>query len=309
MEAITINSTEQIKDLTQQLEKDATWFEDKQIQLADEFPVISIHFTGDKFDSTITTGIMRSILCLQNAIYRSYSLYAYGKFTRLSFEERSALELCVRIDHGSSIIDIILKPVVQEIGKRVKKMTNKQLLASIAIVVVLGAGYFPLNKYIDSQVKIKELEIRYKHEENVQKIVTESIIDTIHAQNEFIRELAKQDFETLKICGSSYTPAELKEIARGSRTFYPLVSVPYSGAFIITDIHIQEDALFIDVQKEDGTTIKYVNIIKSMISSDDYNWLKDSAEHKPVKMTVIATEKNGEIIAAYLQNFEKQSTP
>ena len=72
MEAITINSTEQIKDLTQQLEKDATWFEDKQIQLADEFPVISIHFIGDKFDSTITTGIMRSILCLQNAIYRSY---------------------------------------------------------------------------------------------------------------------------------------------------------------------------------------------------------------------------------------------
>lgn len=305
MQTLEITTIHQVQELTQHLTENVHWFEEKSIEISDSLPVVRIHLKGEKFNSSITTGLMKAILHLQDSIYRNYSLYAYGYVTRLSTEEREALELCVKIEPGSSIVDIIIKEIANEVGKRVKKMTNKQLAATVATIAILGVGYFGVNRYADYRQKITELQMQHEHDEEVQKIAVAGVIDMLKEQSAFLKELSKQNFDTVELAGTELSPAELKELTKGTREYHQPISVPYTGDFTITDIHIQEDNLFIDVIKDDGTTIKYINIVKSMISQDDYDWLKESAEHRPVKMTIVATERNGEQIAAYLQNFEK----
>lgn len=302
---LEITTTEQIQELTQHLIEDINWFNDKVVKIADSLPVVHIHLKGVKFNSSITTGLMKAILHLQKSIYRNYSLYAYGHITRLSTEEREALEICVKIEQGSSILNIIIKPIADEVGKRIKQMTNKQLVATVATIAILGIGYFAVNSYADSRQKIEKLQMQYKHDEDMQKIAITGAIDIIKEQSAFLKELSKQNFDSIELAGAIYSAAELRGLTKGIREYHHPVSVPYTGAFTITDIHIQEDNLSIDVIKDDGMIIKYVDIVKSMISQDDYDWLKESAEHRPVKMTIVATERNGDLIAAYLQNFEK----
>lgn len=291
--------------MTQHLTENVHWFEDKSIEISDSLPAIRIHLKGEKFNSSITTGLMKAILHLQDSVYRNYSLYAYGCMTRLSAEEREALEMCVKIEQGSSIVDIIINPIVNEVGKRVKKMTNKQFVATAATIAILGIGYFGVNRYADYRQKITELQMQHEHDEEVQKIAVAGVVDMLKGQSDFLRELSKQNFDSVILAETEYSSAELKELTKGTRERHQPISVPYTGDFTITDIHIQEDNLFIDVTKDDGVVIKYVNVVKSMISQDDYDWLKESAEHRPVKMTIVATERNGVQIAAYLQNFEK----
>ena len=57
----------------------------------------------------------------------------------------------------------------------------------------------------------------------------------------------------------------------------PLENKVYKGQFILTDIHFEDDTIYLDVKDSTtGTIIKYVNVFKEIISEDDYKWFKDS---------------------------------
>ncbi|MCD1654742.1 hypothetical protein K7J14_08490 [Treponema zuelzerae] len=306
MEELVISDYSQMNSLFQQLTTDVSWFENKEVKLSDSLGGFKIHVEGDVFDSTITTGIMRGMLSLQNAVYDAYSHYCYGYVKRLSDEERKMLEIRVKIEPGSSYIEILIKDIAKAVGDRIRTMTTKEFIASVAIVSTIAAVSLNVGKHIDSKKEIARIQAQNELVTDVQKTTNEVAIAALEAQSSFYRSMSKQDFTSFSINNETVTPVEIAEMTKITREKRPVEQVVYKGKFTITDIHFEEETIYLDViNPTDGKTIKYVNIFKDIVTEDDYQWFKDSANRQSIDMTIVATEKKGEIIGAFLQSFKK----
>lgn len=306
MDKLTICNNADVIDLVHRAINDASFFENKQIEIDKSFEKLIIHLHGDDFDSSITTGLMKGILALQDSLYGTYSRSVYGEYRRLTQEEKKSIELCVRIDPGSSMFSIDLDKITNAMAERIRRMTGKEILGTIAIVAVavtLGLG---TAKYIDSKTEIEKLRIHSDTITEVQKNTNVVLIGALESQSAFFRAVSKQNFDELNISGEDFSKAEVNEITKVTRERRPISTKLYSDDYLITDIHFENDAIYLDVVgTENKKVIKHVNIFKEHISTDDYQWFKDSTNQQAIKMSISATEKNNEIIAASLVSFSK----
>src|SRR6185312_2546185 len=73
----------------------------------DGWPSLDLRFKGHDFDSSIPTRIMPPLLEAQKEIHRLYSQLRYGEqnLRRLTSEERERLELVVKVEKGSSVLE------------------------------------------------------------------------------------------------------------------------------------------------------------------------------------------------------------
>jgi acetolactate synthase regulatory subunit len=306
MEELIITNYDQMVPYFKHLTEDVNWFDDKEIKFGESLGGIKIHMEGKPFDSSITSGMMRAILSLQDAVYDSYSLYCYGTIKRLSDEERRMLELRIRIEQGSSIFEIFIEEVAKAAGDRIRAMTAKQVIGTIATVAIIAAVSINVSKEIDSKREIARLTAQNKLVTDVQKITNEAALSVLESQSTFYRSLSKQDYNTLDVNDKPVSKVEVSEITKVTREKRPIEQQIYKDQFVITDIHFSDDTIYLDVTSPStGKTIKYVNIFKDIVSEDDYQWFKDSTNRQPIDMTIVATEKKGEIIGAFLQSFKK----
>jgi len=161
-------------------------------------------------------------------------------------------------------------------------------------------------KYIDAKKEIALIEAQGKVLSDVQKNTIYAIEKIQTGGKDFDRELAKQEFDSLEINEQKITQGDLQQWAKTPREKKPLETKIYRDRFIITDVHFEHDTTYIDVKNaQDEKVIKYVNILAELVSEDDYQWFKDSANRQPIDMTIVSTEKQGKIMAAYLQSFKK----
>ncbi len=303
---IEIKSYEQVNKLIQGILLGDKNFERTNIAIDKNLGGVLIHIEGDKFNSTITTGIMKGIISLQKALYDGYSLVQYGKIQKLTATEKEMLEIQVRVDEGSSIIEILVDVVAKSIGGKMEKLTSKEVV-NIVKVLALTCGVCILGgKYIDAKKEIALIEAQGKVLTDVQKNTIHAVEKMQTGGKEFNREMAKQEFDKLEINKEQVTQGDLQEWSKTTREKKPIETQIYKGEFIITDIHFENDTIYIDViNSQDEKVIKYVNILADLVSEDDYQWFKDSTNRQSINMTIVSTEKQGKIIAAYLQSFKK----
>ncbi len=309
MQTIEITDFNQLAEYASKLPEEYDWFKDVRFSFSDDIKGIKMRFQGERFESTLNTSMMRSILDLQKGLYEQYALFMYANKTkRLTLEEKQMLELYVKVEEGSSWIELIPLPIIKAAAERVKKMTGKEIIATIAAVSIGATLCISVPKIIDSHEKRKELEQMAQLIEGVQKTTVEAQIAALNAQTEFYRGVSKQtDSTDITINGEQVTSVQLREIVRKPREKVDIETLSYSGDFIITDIHFKDDAMYLDVVKIDtGKEIKYVNIFGEMISEDDYQWFKDSTNRQTIEMSIATTEKKGKIIGAKLVSFKKQ---
>lgn len=306
MENLVISNYDEMEPLFEKLTTDVAWFENKKVVFSESLGGIKIHIDGNPFDSTITSGIMRGIISLQNAVYEAYSIYNYGAVKRLTDEERRMLEIRVRVEPGSSWFEIFIKDIANAAGDRVRKMTSKEFIGTLVTVAIIAAVSVNIGKNIDSKTEIARLVEQNKIITGVQNETNKVAIAALEAQASFYRSISKQDYTTLEINNEAVTQKEIYEITKVTREVRPLEQVVYKDQFIITDIHFEKDTIYLDViSKDSNKIIKYVNIFKEIVSEDDYKWFKDSTNREPINMTIVATEKKGETIGAFLQSFKK----
>jgi len=306
METIIVKTNDDIISLFHRAVTDYNFFEDKRLSFSPEAGKLIIYLKGAKFNSTITTGIMKGVIALQESINNTYSMSVYGERRKLTTEEKKLLELSVKIEEGSSILEIDFQQLVKDMGERIKTMTGKEVLATIGIIAVSTALTLTISKKIDTSAEIERLRLQNAAITDIQKNTNEIVKTALESQAAIFRSISKQDFEELKISGETFTPTEISTIVKTTRERRPITQALYSDIFIITDIHFEEDAIYLDVQSAtNGKVIKYVNIFREIISTDDYQWFKDSTNRQSIKMTIATTEKNGEIIASSLRTFEK----
>ncbi|NVP23608.1 hypothetical protein [Treponema phagedenis] len=306
MKNIKIKSYEQVSALIETIITGESDLKNASIAIDETLGGILIHIEGDKFHSTITTGIMRGVISLQKALYDGYSLVQYGKIQKLTTAEKEMLELQVKVDDGSSIIEILIDALAKAIGEKMEKLTAKEIKNIVMTVVLAGGVFFLGGKYIDAKKEIARIESQGKVITEVQKNTIYAIEAMQTGGKAFSREMAKQEFDNLEINGEQVTQDELREWSKTTRVVKPIETKIYRGRFIITDIHFENDTIYLDVVNiQDQIVIKYVNILRELVDKDDYQWFKDSTNRQPIDMTIVSTEKQGKIIAAYLQNFKK----
>ena len=303
---VSITSYDQANALIQEIIAGERYLENTRISIDKNIGGIVIHLTGEKFHSTITIGIMKGIISLQKALYDGYSLARYGTIQKLTAQEKEMLELQVRVDEGSSIIEILIDAVAKTIGGKMEKLTSKEII-KIVKILALATGVCVLGgKYIDAKKEIALIEAQGKVLSDVQKNTIYAIEKIQTGGKDFDRELAKQEFDSLEINEQKITQGDLQQWAKTPREKKPLETKIYRDRFIITDIHFEHDTTYIDVKNaQDEKVIKYINILAELVSEDDYQWFKDSANRQPIDMTIVSTEKQGKIMAAYLQSFKK----
>lgn len=103
-----------------------------------DWPCLHIRLTGDRFKQSLTPTVMQGLVDLQTAIYRSYAIARYNvaDARKLSKEEREELEFVVKVENGSSILNIDLQKLLEHLCDQVAtKMTQESI-----VIVVLGLG-------------------------------------------------------------------------------------------------------------------------------------------------------------------------
>lgn len=311
MNTIKITDFNQLTAYSEKLPTDLQWFEENFFEFADDIPGIKLHIKGKRFDSTISTTLMRSMLKLQEGIYRQYSIYKYGEIRRLSPEESAMLELYVKVDEGSSWLEIDVKPIIEAISEKIKKMNTKQFLAGVAIVSVATTICVVSTNAFDYKRKIKELEIQSESMTEIQRIAVQAQIESIKATTNFYKEISKQTgTNEIEINNEKIDVYAIKKLTSSPREKKQNSQEVISNSFKVTDIHIHdryEDSakdISLDIISKDGVIYKDVSILEGIIDKDDYQMLKDSTDKKFMNMKIIVTKHGDEIISTILNSVE-----
>lgn len=311
MNTIRITDFNQLIAYSEKLPADLEWFEENTFEFADNISGIKLHITGKRFDSTMSTTLMRSILKLQEGVYKQYSLYKYGEIRRLSNEERAMLELYVKVEDGSSWLEIDLKPIIEAIAEKIEKMDTRLFLVGVAIVSIAATICVVSSKAFNYKRKIKELELQTEAMTEIQKTTAQAQIESIKATTEFYKEIAKQTgISEIEINNEKIDTASIKHIISSPREKKENSQEVISNSFKVTDIHIRdryEDSakdISLDIISKDGNVYKDVSILEGLIDKDDYRMLKDSTNKKFMNMKIIVTKHGDEVIGTFLNSVE-----
>lgn len=136
--------------------------------------------------------------------------------------EKEMLELQVKVDDGSSIIEILIDALAKAIGEKMEKLTAKEIKNIVMTVVLAGGVFFLGGKYIDAKKEIARIESQGKVITEVQKNTIYAIEAMQTGGKAFSREMAKQEFDNLEINGEQVTQDELREWSKTTRVVKPI---------------------------------------------------------------------------------------
>lgn len=125
------------------------------------WPKLEIYLKGPNFDQSLTPPVMKSLLEFQKAIYQSFASAKYGSPTkRLTDEEKSALEIKVKVEKGSSDLTIDFQELAVEFVKQIGgKMDSQHILIAVLTFTVLYFGQSYLRSFLETRKEIRLREV------------------------------------------------------------------------------------------------------------------------------------------------------
>ncbi len=278
MENIKIENETQLEEALGKAIADIDALKDAIVEIDPKLLHIRILFTGDRFESSLPTSAMLGLLGIQDLIYEVYR-QTKPQGTRITQEEKRRLELVVKIEKGSTDVNI-------DVNEVLKHMTGDQILIGVGIltfawiVVTIGKQLIVNN----SKKKLAEIEQMKKAETEVSKRALYQTFENMfqgvtNFRDGFVKRLAATDAREIDVGETKTTPAAIAAgIPPTKRPRKEQTDKVFTGEFKIVRIDIDdEEGTFIDaVHLESGTLLQRVNILASFISADDYNWLKDA---------------------------------
>jgi hypothetical protein len=131
------------------------------------WPKLKIRLRGEKFEQSLTPGVMKGIIELQNAINRSYALNKYGiaNAGRLTADEREELEIVVKVDKGSTILEIDFQALLTHAAtKMIDKMDPITLAVTVVAAGAIWASSTVVKKYLENKKEEKILSAKTESE-------------------------------------------------------------------------------------------------------------------------------------------------
>ncbi|MGZ2403869.1 hypothetical protein [Rhizobium ruizarguesonis] len=119
------------------------------------------NYSGEVFNQTITTSVMKGLIEYQTSFYRSLALLLKddARVTRLTDAEKASFELVFSVNEGSSDFLAGAAEQLQTFGKAIEKMNGRQVLIAVLTLLVLYFGSGMVTHYMDNQLDEKRIEL------------------------------------------------------------------------------------------------------------------------------------------------------
>lgn len=132
------------------------------------WPILTIRLAGDKFNQSLTPSIMKGLVDFQSAINRSVALSKYGvpDPRKLTKEEKDQLEFTVKIEEGSTILDIDLQQIITE---AIKCMDGTTAAITVLGLGLIWGGTTAFKAYLNHRKEIRALEAKSEEDRETLK--------------------------------------------------------------------------------------------------------------------------------------------
>lgn len=127
------------------------------------WPNLTIRLTGEKFDQSITPRVMKGLIEFQNAINRSYALSKYGvpDTRKLSKEEAEQLEISVKVEKGSTLLEIDLQALLTSVATQaVGKMDPVTIAVTVVGLAAIWGGTSAFKAFLDYRKEVRKEEVK-----------------------------------------------------------------------------------------------------------------------------------------------------
>ncbi len=159
MNKIVISNEEDALNFLEKYIDDVKSIEEVSIKNWENF---HIHLVGEKYHQSITPSVMRGIIELQQAIYEAYAISRYNQknVNRLTNDEKKLLELQVKVNDGSSELEIDINAVFNTlIEATAGKMSSGESLFLFVFAISAYFSYSAWKSWLENRTAMKEKEI------------------------------------------------------------------------------------------------------------------------------------------------------
>lgn len=289
----------------------------------DNWPVLTLRFVGEGYNSTITPHIAEALIELQHAMNRSYARLVRHSANAnvLTKEERRDLEFKARVDEGSSIISVDLGDYAEKLTTAlVGKMTGTELVITILGVAISGGALLAYKAFLAARSEDKKVDQATKQTVQLSEQETKRLqifatamahkpeLQALHEDFDNVRhDILKSvgDASQLDVQGLPLSQEQARVIATTPRT--KAEDVQLNGNYRIVKLDWSKDdevriSLFgVDaVQREFVASMRAHNLTPQNIEKlKACEW-----ERKPVYLSINATVLRGEVTTAVIAGVE-----
>lgn len=302
-------------------------FEGENIKLDfDDWPVLRLKYTGEKFDGTITPDIAQAIIDIQEVLNRAYALAVNhtSSLRSLNDDERRALQVVATVDKGSSLLEVNLGDWAEKLSTElVGKMTGTEIVVTVLGTAVVLTGAWLFKNHLRNRSDEKRLTLENADRLNLSQeetrrlqVVTEamkanSVVREASVYSEGMRDsLLKSAFdaEQFTIQGDlAISGEEARRTYRAKRQ--KPIQVQLNGNYSIKSFTWSEDfqSARVKVQREDDQIEFFADLSVSALTSEQKARFKDATfDHARVYLQVNATVLNDQVTTATIVSVDEQ---
>lgn len=285
------------------------------------WPNLDLRFVGNDFHQSVPTRVMPPLLDAQREIHKLFCEMVYGTSDtrRMTYSDRSRLELVVKVDKGSSKLNASLADQLTDIAREaITKMDGQQAVITILGSALLLTSVVSWKAWLAKKSKDKEIESRIE----LSKIEAErqqSLTDVIKNQpilknvsngfddfrNHSLSKLEQADKFELPGSSELISGEEAHEITTAKRE--QSIEVRLDGEFVILSVDSGGTKGFrLKVQHVVDKQVMTVSIPDGTLSKDEKEVLQKNEWAKlPIHLEINAKELRGEITTATLVKASK----
>ena len=281
------------------------------------WPVLTFRLVGDKFDQSLTPSVMKCFVDIQNQINKAYALSKYGTpdTKKLTKEERDNIEIQVRVDKGSSLVEIIFDKFI-ELG--FNNMTGQEAMITVLGAALIWGSVSVFKSFMDNLKDKRANDSKNqlnKEQLNLTKFISENdtknLEITSNAINKSIELLNQKNYADLAKLDIMKSFSKASEVEIGNIIIDQELSKQLSTNARRRSSEIRLDGMY-KIEKVDSTdldsfkvTIRNIKneqrinaIVQNVfLEATKYKEMLQAAEwdRKPIKLWINAKEIDGEI--------------
>lgn len=261
------------------------------------WPKFEVTVKGDRYDSSVTTSLMRSLVELQSVLNRIYAEVLYGKTAKsLTDEERQAIEIVFHVKEGSSNVVADLSGFFTELGKSaMEKMTGRQVVTTVVGAAAIWGTTSSFGSYLAHQEKM--LSEANRHSITNQLIANQPKLMQIQNERDsnytnILKSVS--DAEHVEIDGEKITKGELELIVKPERKSSELKRI--DGLYLVSSLKRRTDKYRIEIIRQSDDRVFTCDLFKGHLSMSEMTSITNSfTTETAIKLNVVARVR-GEVI-------------
>lgn len=277
----------------------------------DGWPTFTLDVKGRDWHSTVPTRVMPPLLAVQKDLHRAYCQVRYGapNLRRLREDERNDLEVVVKVNEGSSLLNAELWEQLGALGEAaVGRMSGPEIVLTVLGVALLAVSPVMFRIWQHGREKEKGLEtqVELSQQETTRlKIATEAmrqqpVLTDVHAdaQATYSKLLkAMKPGDRMEIHGNPLTSAQAAELVQPERE--EAKQVELSGTFVFLGNRTDKGKGFRITVQRIADALELHADVQPELSADQKEILKQAEWSKgPVNLVVHAEKLHDAFVRA-----------